>query len=68
MKVLDVADGHFDIRLTRDELDMANNAINEICNNTPTFIPDWEFQTRLGHTRDRVNELLAEIGDLLSSD
>jgi len=66
MKVLDVTNGHFDIRLTRDELVMANNAINEICN-TPTFIPDWEFQTRLGHTRDRMNELLTEISELLNS-
>lgn len=64
MKVLKSENGQFDVRLSRDELVMVNGALNEICN-IPTFIPDWEFQTRLGYTRDRMRELLAEINSSL---
>lgn len=51
------------LRLTREELATAHNALNEICN--IDHIQDWEFQTRLGVTRDEARLLLAKTGALL---
>ena len=51
------------IALSREELILINNALNEVCNGVD--IPDWEFQTRLGRSREEVRDLLAKIADLL---
>jgi hypothetical protein len=66
MRILDRLSDSVDVRLSLDEMTMLNNALNEICN-IPTFIQDWEFQTRLGWDRERLRALLREINDGLRS-
>jgi hypothetical protein len=61
MQVIDVAVARSQIDLGRDELLILNNALNEVCNGVALF----EFETRIGATRDRVVVLLKEIGTLL---
>ena len=51
------------VALSREELVLISNALNEVCNGVD--IPDWEFQTRLGRTREEARDLLARISDLL---
>ncbi len=45
---------------THDELVIINNALNEVCNGLS--FGDDEFQTRIGHTRAKVLQLLAKVG------
>ena len=59
MKVMAFAGGQFDIQLTKEELGLIGNAINEVCNGV--HIPDWEFQARLGNTKDEAQALLDQI-------
>jgi hypothetical protein len=47
------------IRLSRAELVVVNNALNEVANGID--ISDSEFQTRLGESRSKVRQLLAEV-------
>lgn len=55
MIVLKTHDDGADVRLSGDELDMLNNALNEICNGV--HIADWEFQLRVGWDRMTVRKL-----------
>lgn len=50
--------------LSNDELLIFSNALNEIANG----IEISEFETRIGFSEDRVNELLAQISQVLSVD
>jgi hypothetical protein len=50
------------IRLSRSELGLVNNALNEVTNGVD--ISDSEFQTRLGESRSNVRQLLTEVGDV----
>jgi len=59
MKVTATAGDKFDIQLTKEELGLIGNAINEVCNGV--HIPDWEFQSPLGHTKDEARALLGQI-------
>lgn len=49
------------IRLSKTELGLVNNALNEVANGVE--IADSEFRTRLGESRSDVRQLLAEVGD-----
>ncbi len=49
------------IRLSKAELGLVNNALNEVANGVE--IADSEFRTRLGESRSDVRQLLAEVGD-----
>ena len=49
------------ISIYRDELLIVHAALNEVCNAIELF----EFQTRIGVDRERVAELLKEVGLLL---
>jgi hypothetical protein len=49
------------IRLSKTELGLVNNALNEVVNGVD--IADSEFRTRLGESRSDVRQLLAEVGD-----
>ena len=53
-----------DINLSKDELVLFNNAVNEVLNG-PDAIDDKEFQTRLGVNRPFAKDTLARISDLL---
>lgn len=47
------------VSLTRDELVLISNALNEICNGLNWT--DEQLQTRVGYTRKQAQELLAKI-------
>jgi hypothetical protein len=51
MKLTDAIDGRLRVDLSRDELLIVNAALNEVLNGIAVF----EFETRIGTTRDRVN-------------
>ena len=52
-----------DSQLSRDELVLASNALNEVCNGV--HIPDWELQTRLGVTKEEARKLMAKIAKIV---
>jgi hypothetical protein len=45
--------------LSREELVIINNALNEVCHGQ--LIDDDEFQTRIGYTRARAGKVLAKV-------
>jgi hypothetical protein len=49
------------LNLSRSELELINNALNEVCNGVFDLDHDGEFATRLGQTRDEARRLLAEV-------
>lgn len=53
------------VELTRADLVLVNNALNEVCNGV--HLDDAEFQTRLGVTRDEARVVLKRIHELLTS-
>lgn len=63
MKVLDVARDLLRIELTREELLILNAALNEVCNGIALF----EFDTRIGASRDQVVGLLKEVNEMLDN-
>jgi hypothetical protein len=46
------------VELTKDELEIINNALNEVCNGIDL---EGEFDTRMGCTVEEARELLAKI-------
>jgi hypothetical protein len=46
------------VELTKDELGIINNALNEVCNGIDL---EGEFDTRMGCTVQEARELLAKI-------
>lgn len=54
------------VELTRAELVVVNNALNEVCNGVD--FDDTEFQTRLGVTRNEARTVLVRINRLLTAD
>lgn len=54
----------FVIEISEDELLLINNSINEVCNGI--HIDDWDFETRLGVSKQRGRELLKELDPLFS--
>jgi hypothetical protein len=55
-----------DLKLTRAELLLINNAISEVIHG-PDAIAESEFHLRIGASRDEARELLSRIGDSLHS-
>jgi hypothetical protein len=51
------------VELTKDELGIINNALNELCNGIDL---GGEFDTRMGCTVEEARELLAKIHTLAS--
>jgi hypothetical protein len=51
------------VELSTDELGVLQNALNEILNG-PEAIEDWEFQTRVGVSREEANALLDAVAGL----
>lgn len=54
----------FVIDLTRNDLLLLYNALNEVCNG----IDAWEFSTRLGTQREKALMMQAEIARVLDMD
>jgi hypothetical protein len=63
MRVLDKLSDNFDVRLSRDEMFMLNNALNEVCNGI--HIADQESQTRLGLDRESFRAFLRSVAECL---
>jgi hypothetical protein len=61
MEQITVSSEGITIRLSKSELGLVNNALNEVANGVE--IADSEFQTRLGESRSDVRQLLVEVGD-----
>ena len=53
--------------LQRSDLILIANAINEVLNG-PEAVEDWEFQTRLGVSRDEARRLLDEVQRVLGDE
>lgn len=53
------------VELTRDELGVISNALNEVCNGIDL---EGEFDTRMGCTVEAARALLAKIHSLASSE
>lgn len=62
MKLHSYKDEKYTVEIDKDELLLINNAINEVCNGI--HIDEWEFETRLGVSREQGRALLAEIDPL----
>jgi hypothetical protein len=54
-------EGSFTVSLSRAELGLINNSLNEVCNGVSELDHDGEFATRLGQSRDEARRLLAEV-------
>lgn len=52
------------INLTRDELLIINNALNEVCNGVDL---EGEFDTRMGVSVEEARELLKKVDALVRS-
>ena len=52
------------VELTKDELGIINNALNEVCNSIDL---EGEFDTRMGCTVEEARAVLAKINSLASS-
>jgi hypothetical protein len=63
MRQIDSDDGALQIEVTRDELLMINDALNEVCHGIQ--LEDWEFSTRLGVERSEAQQLLSEVSEVL---
>jgi hypothetical protein len=51
------------VELTKDELGIINNALNEVCNGIDL---EGEFDTRMGCTVEEARQLLAKIHTIAS--
>lgn len=60
MKVKKISN-EVEIDLDREDLLVINAALNEVCNGIDLF----EFETRIGTTREKVEELMGEIQMIL---
>lgn len=63
MQLIAVDSDEIVTKLTRDELGVINNALNEICNG----IDVEEFETRIGATREEVGSLLKQLREAAGS-
>lgn len=61
MEIFEKTGNHSLVRYDRDELMIINNALNEVLNGIDLF----EFETRIGESRGRVEMLLKDVGTLL---
>ena len=46
--------------LSPEDLRLVNNALNEVLNG-PDAIPEWEFHTRMGSSREEAEVLVRRI-------
>jgi hypothetical protein len=58
-----VENGCMLVELTKDELGIINNALNEVCNGIDL---EGEFDTRMGCTVEQARAVLAKIDGLAS--
>jgi hypothetical protein len=61
MIVLSAGYEGLEVRLSLNDLEILNNALNEVCNGVQDLADDGEFQTRLGWERAAVRGLLDKV-------
>jgi hypothetical protein len=61
MNVLNIVDQNAQFSMSYEELLILHSALNEVCNGIDIF----EFDTRIGATKEQVNILLKQIGSAL---
>jgi len=61
MKLIDV-NPEVKIKLTEDELLIINASLNEVCNGIDVF----EFETRIGASREKIENMIIEVQAILS--
>lgn len=66
MEVIEVSSDAVSVRFSPDEIRILSSSLNEILHG-PHAIEAWEFQTRVGVTRDEASSLLRSVQDLLSA-
>ena len=64
MELIEESGETLDVQMSREELAVLANALNEVIGG-PEAIEEWEFQTRLGVTRDAAKALPDAVGRLL---
>ena len=57
MKLSNFNGNQVTLQVTRHELVIFNNALNEVCN----ALDIWEFSTRMGAEKEQVAQLLQQI-------
>lgn len=62
MKIQKNESDTFVVQVSRDELRLLNNAVNEVCHG----VDSWELSTRLGSKRETAFAVLDVIGRALS--
>lgn len=65
MKVCESQGDKLRVELSREELGLIGNALNEVCNGV--HIDDFEFQTRLSVPRAELQRLLNQIAEAYRS-
>jgi hypothetical protein len=60
MQELQIDEDGAKVKLSKAELGLVNNALNEIANGVD--IAEFEFKTRLGESRQDARRLLDEVG------
>jgi hypothetical protein len=65
MEMKDLGRSSANVELTRAELILVNNALNEVCNGVADLRDDQEFATRLGASRSDAQGLLSSLSDLI---
>jgi hypothetical protein len=63
MELIDASAAATVVEITADEINTLQNALNEILQG-PEAIEEWEFQTRVGVTREEARELLDALARL----
>ncbi|OGL24542.1 hypothetical protein A3A68_01060 [Candidatus Saccharibacteria bacterium RIFCSPLOWO2_01_FULL_48_13] len=66
MKVTSQGSDNINLDLTKDEILLFNNSVNEILNG-PSAIDDKEFHARIGLNRDEAEKILKQVGELIES-
>jgi hypothetical protein len=61
MRVIDQSRDVTILELSKDELTILSNAVNEICNG-PGAIDEEQFHTRIGASRQKAEALLEALG------
>lgn len=61
MKVIEIISNRCTVNVSNQELLIINAALNEICNGIEVF----EFDTRIGASRQQVRDLLMQVSALL---
>jgi hypothetical protein len=61
MRLIDLSADLVTLEITKQELEIISNSINEVCHG----IDIEEFETRIGYPRDRLRVLLSQIGEVL---